>query len=134
MQCDDTNFLLTRLSQCLINQVASQLLPPMLRLHIDIQQVAALILARIKRMRWPIEDDQARTSNHLAAFGSQPAEIPSIPQPDFHPWFKVLRHHVENPVVLTPGIHKHAPPVMSDDGCVCGRRCSDLIHARSIAM
>jgi hypothetical protein len=134
MQGDHTNFLLARLGQCLIDQVAGQLLAAMFRLHVNIQQVAALILTRIKRMRRPVENDQARSGNHLAALCGQPAEIPSVRQPGFDPWFEVLRHHIKDPVVLAPSIHKHSPPVVGDDSRVCGRRCSYLVHARSIAI
>ena len=133
MERDYPNLLFARLSQGLIDQLAGQLLSPMLRLNIKVQQVAALILPRIQRVWRPVQDDQARAGNHLAAFGGQPAEIPSIRQPGFHPRFKVLRHYIKDPVILPPRVHKHAAPVVGDDGRVCRRRCSNLVHARSIA-
>jgi tRNA(Ile)-lysidine synthase len=132
MQRDHANLLPACLGQCLIDQLAGKFLAAMLGFNVNIQQVAALVLAWVEGVRRPVEDDQTGAGNHLAVFGGEPAKVPSIRQPGFHPWLKVLRHHIQNPVVLATGVDKHAPPVMGDDGRVCGRRCSYLGHARSI--
>jgi hypothetical protein len=44
----------------------------------------------------------------------------------------MFRHNVEDAIILPPGIDKHAPPVVGNDGRICRRRCSYLVHARSI--
>jgi tRNA(Ile)-lysidine synthase len=133
MESDHANLLLARLGQRLVDQMAGQLLAPVLRFHIHVQQVATLVLAGIERVRRPIEHDHSCAGDDLAAFRGQPAAVSSVRQPGFDPGLKVLRHHVENPVVLPSSVDEHPATVVGDDSRVCGRRWSYLVHARSIA-
>jgi hypothetical protein len=85
MERHHTDFLPASLGKCLVDQLTGQPLAAVLRFDVDIQQVAALILARVQRVRRPVENHQAGAGDHLPAFGGKPAQVPAVRQPLFHP-------------------------------------------------
>ncbi len=128
VQSNDTNAAATSFRESKFDEVAGQAAAAIFGLDIDVEEIAAPGRARVKRMRRPIEQEQARTGNNLAVVFGEPAEITVIGDGLCHPRFVDLGHELEDLIVAAPGIDKHAAPMASDERSVGGSRQPGLQH------
>lgn len=130
MQRYDTDASAASLSQRELDQSACNVLPPVCRLYVDVQQISAVNGCRIERVRGPVEKHQAAAADHLAGIVQrQPAHVLAGLELLGDPGVKMLLHHVQDPVVRAACIHKHTPAMAGNDGGISGGGGAGSGHA-----
>jgi hypothetical protein len=110
------------------NQFAGQMAAAILRLNVDIQQIAAQGGTRIERMWRPVEQQQAGAGNHIPLVFGKPAKIALVGYCLGDPRFVGLSHQLENLIVAAAGIDKHAATMASNERSIGGGRQPGLQH------
>lgn len=105
-----------------IDEVAGEAAAPILRLHVDVEQIAARGGARIERMRRPVEEEQTGSADDGAAVFAEPADVAAFLDHFCDPRFVRLSHNVEYLIVAAACIDKHAAAMMGDEGSVGSSR------------
>lgn len=130
VQRDDANLAAARLSKGKLDELAGELFPAVVRLHINIQQVAALGGAGIERVRRPVEKHESGSGDHAAVVAGEPADVFAVCDGLGDPGFKVAGHDVEHLIIRAPGVDKHAPAMMGDKAGVCRGCRSGFQHGQ----
>lgn len=128
MQSDDPDPTATCFRQRQIDEIAREVAPAILSLHVDVQQVSAQRGSRVERVRRPVEQQQPGAGNHFTVFFGKPAEIAMVGDGLGDPRFVRLSHELEDLIVAAACIHKHAAAVTSDERSVGGGRQPRLQH------
>lgn len=122
MQCHNADAAATGFSQRKLDELAGETAAPVLRFHIDVQQVAAFGRARIEWVRRPIEQKQPGAGHRHAFVFHDPANVQAVGNGFGDPRLMHLRHYLQDLVIAAPGIDKHTATMTSDKGSIGSNR------------
>ena len=103
------------------DEIRRQVAAAIFRFNVNIEQVSAPAGLRIERVRRPVEQQQARSSDDFAILFTEPTEVFSLGDGLRNPGFVRLNHQIQKLIVAPAGVNKHAPAMACDEWSVGGR-------------
>ena len=110
------------------DEIAGEMAAAIIRLYIDVKEIAASSGPRVEGVRGPVEQKQARASDDLTVVFGEPAKIAVVRDGLGDPRLVGLSHELEHLIVAASGINKHAATMTGDERSVGGRRQPGFQH------
>lgn len=128
MQGNNADAAATGLRERKLDQIAGEMAAAIIRLDVDVEEVAASRGAWIEGVRRPVEQEQPRSRHDLAIVFGEPAKIAAVGNGLCDPRLVGLRHELEDLIVAASGIDKHAATMTGDERSVGRRRQPGFQH------
>jgi hypothetical protein len=112
---NDADTATARLCEGELDEVAGEMAAAVFGLDVDVEQVAARGGTGIERMRGPVEQEEASTSDDFAIVLGEPTEVVAIGDGLGDPRFVGLGHELEDLIVAAASVDKHAAAVVGDE-------------------